>query len=63
MELDYELVSNVSLGGMDYRDAPDFCDAYIESADYAGEQMTADQLDELNEDRDYVYECIIDFLY
>ena len=63
MELDYELVSNISLGGMDYRDAPDFCDAYVESAYYAGEPMTADQLDELNEDRDYVYECIIDFLY
>jgi len=63
MELDYELVSNVSLGGMDYRDAPDFADSFIESADYKGEQMTTDQLDELNEDRDYVYECIIDFLY
>lgn len=62
-ELDYELITNVSLGGMDYRDAPDFCDAYIESADYCGEEMTEDQLETLNADRDYVYERIIDFIY
>ena len=62
-ELDYELISNVSLGGMDYRDAPDFGDAYVESADYCGEQMTQDQLDELNLDGDYVYQCVIKFLY
>lgn len=63
MELDYELITNVSLGGMDYRDAPDFCDAYIESADYCNKEMTDDQLETLNADRDYVYERIIDFIY
>jgi len=34
----------------------------ISSADYDGVPMTDEQLDELNEDRDYVYGHIMDYL-
>ena len=56
--LDYDQIDNVVLGGIDTKDYPDFCDAYIESADYYGEEMTESEIDVLNQDSDFVYECV-----
>lgn len=61
--MDYSKITNVQIDGIDTRDYPDFCDAYIESADYDGEPMTDDQLDELNDDYDYVYQKVINHLF
>ena len=61
--MDYKKITNVVLDGIDLEDYPDFCDAYIVSADYDGEPMTEDQIDKLNEDSDLVYTEIEDFLY
>lgn len=61
--MDYKLIDNVKIEGIDYRDAFDFCDAFIASADYNGKPMTDEQLDELNEDRDFVYECVENHLF
>lgn len=61
--MDYSKITNVQLDNIDTRDYPDFCDAYIESADYDGEPMTEEQLDELNEDHDYVYQKVINHLF
>jgi hypothetical protein len=63
MELNKSKISNVKFDGIDYEDAPDFCDAYIVSAEYDGEEMTDEQIDLLNEDIDYVYEKLMDFIY
>jgi hypothetical protein len=57
--MDLNKITNVVVGNVDFADYPDFTDAYIESADYDGEEMTEDQLDEINEDRDFVYEQAI----
>jgi hypothetical protein len=54
--LDYSLISNISFDGIDFDDYPDFCDAHIVSADYDGEPMTDEQLEILNDDRDFVFE-------
>lgn len=43
------LIDDVDIDGIDMRDYPDFCDAFIGSASYNGKEMTEDQLDELNE--------------
>jgi len=51
-----ELIDNVKIEGIDMRDYPDFTDAFISSADYDGKPMTEYELDEINEDRDFVYE-------
>ena len=56
--MDYKLIDNIEVDGIDYSDAFDFCDAFITSADYNGKPMTDEQLDELNEDSDFVYECV-----
>lgn len=58
-------VDDIVIDGIDPKDYPDFCDAYISSACYVdtGEELTDEELDELNEDRDLVYELTIDHLY
>ena len=60
--MDYKKIDNIEIDGIDTKDYPDFCDAYISSADYDGVPMTDEQLDELNEDGDYVYGHIMDYL-
>jgi len=61
--MDYKKITNVVLDGINLEDYPDFCDAFIVSADYDGEPMTDDQIDKLNEDSDLVYTKIEDFLF
>ena len=58
MKLNYKLIDNVSVDGIDHNDYPDFSDAFIESADYDGKPMTEEMLDVLNEDSDYVHDMV-----
>ena len=62
MKMDYKKIDNIEVDGIDTKDYPDFSNAYIVSADYNGVPMTDEQLDELNEDGDYVYGHIMDYL-
>tara|TARA_R110000751_G_scaffold23401_1_gene64857 strand:+ start:109 stop:294 length:186 start_codon:yes stop_codon:yes gene_type:complete len=61
--MDYKKIDNIVIEGIDENDYPDFCDAFISSADYNGVEMTSEQLDQLNEDSSFVYECVQDDLY
>jgi hypothetical protein len=63
IEMDYSKISNVKVEGINYNDYPDFTDAFIASADYNGEPMDDEQLDMINMDDDYVYDCIINYIY
>lgn len=63
MKLDYSKIEDVQLDGINHRDYPDYVDAYIASASYDGREMTDAELDKLNDDRDYVYECVMERLY
>lgn len=56
MSFDYEKIHDIEVEGIDLRDYPDFCDAYISFATYDGVPMTDEQLDELNNDSTFVYE-------
>lgn len=47
----------------DPSDYPDFCDAYVISGDLDGEEMTDEQLEELNNNKDLVYDLLIDYLF
>jgi len=60
---EFNKITNVSLDGLHHWDYPDYCDAFIDSADYDGEEMTDEQLDELNEDYELVYELVWDNLH
>jgi len=61
--MDYKLITNVYVDGIDPNDYPDFVDAYIYSAEYDGEEMTEEQLDELNENSEFVHDCVYNQLY
>lgn len=61
--MDYKKIDNIEIDGIYTKDFPDFCDAYIVSADYDGVPMTDEQLDEINEDGDFQYECIMNDLH
>jgi hypothetical protein len=63
MKMDYTKIENVEVDGIDNNDYPDFCDAFIASADYNGEPMTDDQLDKLNDDGDFIHECVQNQLF
>ena len=63
-KIDFKLVTNVSVDGIDTRDYPDFSDAFIESADYDGKPMSDEMLDEINSDHvDFVHECVYSQLF
>jgi len=48
--MNYKLITNVEVDGVDIKDYPDFCDAFISSADYNGKPMTEEEIDELSDD-------------
>ncbi len=61
--LDYNLISNIEVDGIDTRDYPDFCDAFIASMDYGGRPATDEELDLINEDQSFVYDQVIKKMY
>jgi len=56
-------IGNVTVEGIDYNDHPDYVDAFISYAEYDGEIMTDYQLNELNEDSDFIYECVMEKIF
>ncbi len=63
MKLDYTQIENIEVDGIDTRDYPDFCDAYIAAATYQGRDMTEEELETLNDDGEFVYNAVQDRLY
>lgn len=61
--MDYKKISNIVLDGIETVDYPEFCNAFIVSADYYGKEMTDEQLDELNNDTDFIYSQVENYLY
>lgn len=55
-------IENIVIEGLDWSDYPKFCDAYIAEAEFEGRQLTDLELDALNEDLDFVQECIADYI-
>jgi len=62
-KFNYEKIDNVMVDGIDTSDYPDFCDAYISSADYHGEPMTDEQLNTINEDSEFIHNQVFEQLY
>ncbi len=42
---DIKLLNNIYIEGVDRHDYPDFCDAFISSADYGDRELTEDECD------------------
>ena len=60
-KLNYSLISNIEFKGINHRDYPDYCDAYIVSAEYDGEEMTREQIEMI--DADFFYEKLIEQIF
>ena len=61
-------VHDIEFDGIDTNDYPDFCDAYISSAtiengDGTFRDATDEEIEMLNDDRDFVYETLINQLF
>ena len=56
-------IESVEVEGIDTRDYPDFSDAYIGYAEIDGREATEEELDELSDDRDFVYEMTFNQLF
>ena len=48
--IDWKQVEDIELDGIDTRDFPDFCDAYISSATYQGRDATEEELEAMSDD-------------
>jgi len=58
-------IDDVQIEGIDTRDYPDFCDAFIAAATWkSGKELTEEELDDLNDNhRDFVYELVWEHLH
>lgn len=62
-------ITDVQVEGIDPRDYPDFCDAYIQDASVWCDKIndwrdaSFQELDDINEDRDFVYEQAWDLIF
>lgn len=63
MKINYNLIEDVEVDGIDFQDYPDFVDAFIASAVYDGKEMSDEMLDELNENYDFVYESVTNHIF
>lgn len=65
INLDKSKITDIEFDGIDYKDAPEFVNAYISSARYEPEDrdLTDDELDWLNDDHDFVHGALTNHLY
>jgi len=61
--LDYGKLDDIEVEGIDMKDYPDFCDAYIARGTYEDREMTDREIDWLNQDKDFVYQKVEEHLY
>ena len=54
-------ITDIEVEDIDTRDYPDFCDAYIANARWegTGEELSVAELEELNDDGDFVYDAVL----
>jgi hypothetical protein len=61
MELDK--ITNIELANIDTSDYPDMVDAYIVSAEIDGVELTDAEIEELNCNSEFVYDCVLNQLF
>ena len=62
-EVDFTKITDVEVAGIDMADYPDFCDAYVEYCLIDGVEATDEQLDTINDNPEFVYEEVINYLH
>jgi hypothetical protein len=60
--IDFTKITDIEFDDVFYDDAPDYCDAYILRCEIDGVEATDKQLNEINENSDFVHEKLFDYL-
>ena len=63
MNIDFNKIDNIVIGDIDWKDYPDFCDAYVEECDIDGVPATEEQLDVINDNLEFVHEKTLEYIY
>lgn len=63
MNIDFNKIENIVIGDIDWKDYPDFCDAYVEECDIDGVPATEEQLDAINDNLEFVHEKTLEYIY
>ena len=63
MKIDYKKVEVVEIDGIEHGDYPDYVDAYITEAEYDGKPMTDEMIDEINDNDQFRYEAVWDYIH
>jgi len=63
VKLDYSKIEIVEIDGIDHKDYPDYCDAWISAATVDGVEATDEQLDEMNNNDQFRYESVWDSIH
>ena len=61
--IDFSTVKVTEVDGIDWSDAPKFCDAYISEAEIDGVEATDEQLEEINENGQFLLDAVYDYIY
>tara|TARA_B100000287_G_scaffold341115_1_gene327630 strand:+ start:349 stop:534 length:186 start_codon:yes stop_codon:yes gene_type:complete len=60
--MDYSKIEIVQIDGINHEDYPDYCDAYIVEARYDGHPLTEKQLDEINDNSQFVHKSVEEYI-
>ena len=63
MKIDYKKVEVIEIDGIEHGDYPDYVDAYITEAEYDGKPMTDEMIDEINDNDQFRYEAVWDYIH
>ena len=64
MNIDIKKIDNMEFEGVDFKDYPDFVDAFLVAADYDGKEMTEEQIDYINDEHyEFVNEQVYDSIF
>jgi hypothetical protein len=56
-------IEDIIIDGLDTRDYPDFCDAFITEARLEGRMATDEELDQMNDDGEFRYDQVMESVY
>ena len=56
--IDLSKITAIEFEDVDMKDFPDFSDAHIVSAEIEGRELTQVEIDEVNEDADFIHEAL-----
>ena len=62
-QIDFSKITEVEVEGINTKDYPDFVDAFISFCLYKGVPATESELDLINEDSDFRYDCTMAKLF